>query len=80
MLILSDKFINLNDKFKFFYKYRFKPDYLRFTPQKTKFSKKQSFYWFKLNHKKKIIYKIIFKKKIVGMISYNLHNFLSPKQ
>lgn len=76
MLILSNKFINLNNKFKFFYKYRFNSDYLKFNLNKKKFSKKQSYNWFKLNHKKKIIYKIILKKKIIGMISYNLDNFL----
>jgi hypothetical protein len=76
MLVLHNKFINLNDKFKFFYKYRFDPDYLKFNPIKKKFSKKKSYKWFKLNHKKKIIYKIILKKKIIGMITYNLDNFL----
>lgn len=76
MLVLHNKFINLNNKFKFFYKYRFDPDYLKFNPNKKKFSKKKSYKWFKLNHKKKIIYKIILKKKIIGMITYNLDNFL----
>jgi hypothetical protein len=76
MLVLHNKFINLNDKFKFFYKYRFDPDYLKFNTNKKKFSKKKSYKWFKLNHKKKIIYKIILKKKIIGMITYNLDNFL----
>ena len=76
MLILSNKFINLNNKFKFFYKYRFNSDYLKFNLNKKKFSKKQSYNWFKLNHKKKIIYKIILKKKIIGMISYDLDNSL----
>ena len=76
MLLLSNKFINLNNKFKFFYKYRFEPDYLKFNPNKKKFSKKKSYKWFKLNHKKKIIYKIILNKKIIGMITYNLDNFL----
>ena len=76
MLVLSNKFINLNNKFKFFYKYRFDPDYLKFNLNKKKFSKKKSYKWFKLNHKKKIIYKIILNKKIIGMITYNLDNFL----
>ena len=76
MLLLSNKFINLNNKFKFFYKYRFEPDYLKFNPNKKKFSKKKSYKWFKLNHKKKIIYKIVLKKKIIGMITYNLDDFL----
>ena len=76
MLVLHNKFINLNNKFKFFYKYRFDPDYLKFNPNKKKFSKKKSYKWFKLNYKKKIIYKIILKKKIIGMITYNLDNFL----
>jgi|LakMenEpi03Aug12_release.lakeMendotaPanAssembly.Ray.scaffolds.fasta_scaffold224170_2 hypothetical protein len=76
MLLLSNKFINLNNKFKFFYKYRFEPDYLKFNPNKKKFSKKKSYKWFKLNHKKKIIYKIVLKKKIIGMITYNLDDLL----
>lgn len=76
MLVLSNKFINLKNKFKFFYKYRFDPDYLKFNLNKKKFSKKKSYKWFKLNHKKKIIYKIILNKKIIGMITYNLDNFL----
>jgi len=76
MIHLNAQFKNFNEKFKFFYKYRFNKDYQRFSFKKKKISKKNSKIWLKKNKKELKIFKIIFKKEIIGMIYYNTKSFL----
>jgi hypothetical protein len=66
---------NLNLKFKIFYKFRFNSDFLKNNIDKKKYQKVESYIWFKKNHKKKIIFTIKYKKKIIGLIIYNINNF-----
>ena len=69
---LTKNFKNFEEKFKYFYKYRFNDDYLKNNIDKKKSSKE----WFKQNSNKKLLYKIKLNNKIIGLISYNLVNFL----
>ena len=73
---LTKNFKNFEEKFKYFYKYRFDDDYLRYSLHKKKYKKKSSKEWFKQNSNKKLLYKIKLNNKIIGLIGYNLDNFL----
>jgi len=66
---------NLNLKFKIFYKFRFNSDFLKNNIDKKKYKKAESYIWFKKNHKKKFLFTIKYKKKIIGLIIYNINNF-----
>ena len=66
--------INLYKKFKIFYKFRFDKDFLKNNVDKKKYKKKESFNWFKDNHKKKKFLTINYKTKIIGLIIYNLND------
>ena len=68
---LTKNFKNFEEKFKYFYKYRFDDDYLKYNLDKKKSSKE----WFKQNSNKKLLYKIKLNNKIIGLIVYNLDNF-----
>ena len=73
---LTKNFKNFEEKFKYFYKYRFDDDYLKYNFNKKKYKKKSSKEWFKQNSNKKLLYKIKLNNKIIGLIGYNLDNFL----
>lgn len=73
---LAKNFKNFEEKFKCFYKYRFDDDYLKYSPDKKKYKKKFSKEWFKQNSNKKLLYKIKLNNKVIGIICYNLDNFL----
>jgi hypothetical protein len=64
-----------DDKFKIFYRFRFDKDYLKYNIDKRKFSRDSSKIWFKNNHHKKKIFGILYEKKIIGLIIYNIDNF-----
>ena len=72
---LTKNFKNFEEKFKYFYKYRFDDEYLKYNPDKKKYKKKSSKEWFKQNSNKKLLYKIKLNNKIIGLIVYNLNNF-----
>ena len=73
---LTKNFKNFEEKFKYFYKFRFDDDYLKYNLDKKKYKKKSSKEWFKQNSNKKLLYKIKLNNKIIGLICYNLDNFL----
>ena len=73
---LTKKFRNFEEKFKYFYKYRFDIDYIRYNQDKKKIKKKISKEWFKQNSNKKLLFKINLNNKTIGLIGYNLDNFL----
>jgi len=73
---LTKNFKNFQEKFKYFFKYRFDDDYLKYNLDKKKYKKKHSKEWFKQNSNKKLFYKIKLNNKIIGLIGYNLDNFL----
>jgi len=73
---LTKNFKNFQEKFKYFFKYRFDDDYLKYNFDKKKYKKKHSKEWFKQNSNKKLFYKIKLNNKIIGLIGYNLDNFL----
>ena len=66
--------LKFKKKFDIFYKFRFHSDYLINNINKKKISKKKSKIWFKKNQKKNKLFDIKIKKKIVGLIIYNLIN------
>jgi RimJ/RimL family protein N-acetyltransferase len=63
------------DKFKIFYRFRFDKDYLKYNIDKRKFSRKSSKIWYKNNYKKKKLFGIFYRTKIIGLIIYNIDNF-----
>lgn len=73
---LTKNFKNFEEKFKYFYKYRFDKDYLKYNLDKKKYKKKSSKDWFKQNSNRKLLYKIKLNNKIIGLIGYNLDNSL----
>ena len=67
--------LKFDQKFDIFYKFRFNSDYLKVNVSKKKISKKISKEWYRKNHSKKKLFAIKLKKKIIGLIIYNINNF-----
>ena len=67
--------LKFDQKFDIFYKFRFNSDYLKVNVSKKRISKEVSKEWYKKNHSKKKLFAIKLKKKIIGLIIYNINNF-----
>ena len=74
-ITLTKNFKNFEEKFRYFYKYRFDDNYLKYNLDKKKYKKKSSKEWLKQNSNKKLLYKIKLNNEIIGLVGYNLVNF-----